>query len=83
MNESRQTKRGKMLLDEDVHRWYDNLFRGSPITAEVNLRRLSLFCEIHGLTANTLVEMAKNDKKKVEDLLFDFVTRMEREGKES
>jgi hypothetical protein len=70
-----------MLLDEDVRRWHDNLSRGSSITAEVYLRRLSLFCEKNGLSARTLVETAKNDRKAVEDLVLDFVTKMEKEGK--
>lgn len=70
-----------MLLDEDVRRWYDNLSRRSQITAEVNLRRLSLFCELHGSSAKTLVGMAKKNRKNVEDLVLDFVTKTEESGK--
>ena len=32
------------LQDEQVGRWLKNLARGSPITAEVALRRLSKLC---------------------------------------
>jgi hypothetical protein len=49
-----QTKREGMLLDPDVRRWYENLARGSPVTAEVGLRRLSLFCERNSTTTRQL-----------------------------
>jgi len=70
-----------MLQDADVKRWYDNLARGSLITAEVRLRRLSLFCEQNSFTATQLITLGKSDRKAVEDLLQDHVTRMETEGK--
>lgn len=75
------TKRERMLLDSDVKRWYDNLARGSPITAEVRLRRLSLFCEQNKMTAKQLIVLGKSDRKAVEDLIQDHVTRMEGQGK--
>jgi hypothetical protein len=70
-----------MLQDLDVKRWYDNVARGSPITAEVRLRRLSLFCEQNGMTAKQLASLGKTSRKTLEDLLQDHVTKMEMEGK--
>jgi len=70
-----------MLRDPDVKRWFDNLARGSPVSAEVALRRLSLFCEQNDVTARQLVELGKGERKTVEDLLQDHVTRMEEQGK--
>jgi len=64
-----QTKREKMLLDESVCMWHDDPHCGSPITAEVNLRSTNLFCESHGLAPGVLAEMAKSNRRKVEDLL--------------
>ena len=42
--------------DPSVRRWYDNLARGSEITADVYLRRLGSFCEQNQLTPSTLIE---------------------------
>jgi len=68
-------------MDEDVRRWHANLYRGSPITAEVNLRRLSLFCEVNGFSPHALARLGKRDKKKAENLILDLVTRMEQDKK--
>jgi hypothetical protein len=38
------TKKAKLLAYPDVQRWYKNVTRGSPVTAEINLRRLGRFC---------------------------------------
>lgn len=72
------TKREDLLQDRDVSRWHDNLARGSPITAEVSLRRLSLFCEQNQTTPKELLGLGR---KSLEDMIQDHVTRMERERK--
>lgn len=69
-----------MLQDPDVKRWYENLARGSPITADVLLRRLNLFCERNNLTAKQLVALGKTSRKTLEDLIQDHITGMERKG---
>ena len=74
------TKSEQMLLDPDVKRWSDNLARGSPITADVRIRRLRIFCEQNNTTAKQLTTLGKNDRKVLEDLLQDHVTRMEKHG---
>jgi len=79
--ESNATKRAKLLEDPDIERWYRNVSRGSPITAEVHLRRLSLFCEQNGLTPKELIDLGRKDRKKLEDMIEDHTTRMESEGK--
>ena len=45
------------------------------------MRRLSLFCELNGFSARAFAEAAKADGKKIENLVLDFVTKMEREEK--
>jgi len=65
----------------DVKRWHTNLARGSPITAEVALRRLSRMCELLDSTPQGIVDMAKRDMKGFQDSLEDLVTRLESEGK--
>jgi hypothetical protein len=45
-----------LLKDPQVRRWYDNVSRASELTAEVNLRRLGLFCKRLHLTPLGLLE---------------------------
>ncbi|MEM3584515.1 MAG: hypothetical protein QW193_04445 [Nitrososphaerales archaeon] len=73
-------KKYRLLANLDVKRWYDNLARGSPITAEVRLRRVNHFCEVHGMTLTELAELAIRDIKTLTDLIEDHVAWMEREG---
>ncbi len=72
------TKKKAILSDKDVRRWYENLARGSPNTAEVYLRRLSLFCEQNKTTPREVLKLAR---KRLEDAVQDHVARMEKEGK--
>jgi hypothetical protein len=72
-----QSKKSRILANPDVKRWYDNVSRGSPITAEARLRRLGKFCEIHYITPIELAELALKDLRAVTDLLEDHITWME------
>jgi len=67
-----------LLKDDNVRRWYENLARGSPITADVYLRRLGLFCKRNNLTPADLVKLGE---RKITELLFDYVSKLEKEGK--
>ena len=75
--------RWKHLLDKDQNfkRWHDNLARGSTITANENARVLYRFLNMHQMTPESMIDQAKQDTRKFEDFLFDFVTRLESEGK--
>ena len=66
-----------MLEDKDVRRWYDNVARGSEITADVYLRRLGAFCDSNSTTP---IELLKLPAKSIQDMLLDLVTRMQKEG---
>ena len=66
-----------LLEDKGVKRWYENRMRGSPVTADVSLRRLGAFCEENGMTPAKLTEM---DEKELFDFLLDFVSSSERKG---
>jgi len=68
----------KLLEDRNIRRWYDNVARGSGVTADVYLRRLGNFCEAHGLTPKQLAAMKPRG---LEALLLDFVGKQERRGK--
>jgi integrase len=67
----------KLLHHEDVRRWYDNLCRGSKVTADVYLRRLGLISETTGTTLQQIVKKAAEDERWAYNFLLDFVTRME------
>lgn len=75
----RLTKKVRLLSNPEVKRWYDNEYRGNPQSAEVNLRRLSKFCDDYQVTPIKLVEIARNEKT-IGDLLQDHVSWMEEKG---
>ena len=66
-----------LLKDPDVRRWYDNLARGSRVTADVYLRRLG------GFTVNQKIdprELLSLSDKEISNLLMDFVSWSEKQG---
>lgn len=74
------TKRTKLFANIDVKRWYDNMARGSHLTAEGRMRRLGRFCELHDMTPANLAELAMKDLRTATDLLEDHITMMESKG---
>ena len=66
-----------LLKDTQVRRWYDNVSRASELTAEVNLRRLGLFCNRLHLTPLRLLE---KQPQEIHSLLVDTVTELEKKG---
>jgi len=60
--------------DPDLKRWYNNLARGSQLTADVRLRRLLYFCRLYHITP---AELATKNLRAVTDLIEDHVTWME------
>jgi hypothetical protein len=72
------TKKDSLLANQDIKRWYDNLARSSPVTAEVKLRKLGKFCENNKITPMELIELGLKSPRAVTDLLEDNVTTMEK-----
>ena len=66
-----------LLKDTQVRRWYDNVSRASELTAEVNLRRLGLFCNRLHLTPLGLLE---KQPQEIHSLLVDTLTELEKKG---
>ena len=60
-NAAKQTKLAKMLTNEHVKRWHDNLARGSPLTAEVRVRRLGAFCSQYKMRPGQIIDKAGKD----------------------
>jgi len=67
--------------DPTFVRWRTNLARGSPITAEVAVRRLGRVCELLDTTPQAMLETAEKGLKGFQDSLEDLVTRLEAERK--
>ncbi len=66
----------KSLLEEkEVERWYNNVARGSVVTADVYLRRLGNFCEAHKTTPK---KFAAKSEKEIYGILLDYVTELEK-----
>ena len=74
-------KYDKYMENPDVERWYKNLARGSVTTAKVYFRRVGLFCEQNNLSPKQLVQLGRENRKQLEDLVQDHVTKMELENK--
>ncbi len=71
------SRKDRMLVHPEIRRWYDNLARGSEITAEVRIRRLDKFCEIHETTPMQLADLGMRDLRTATNLLEDHITWME------
>jgi hypothetical protein len=75
-----ETKKHRLLSTPEIRRWYDNVARGSPVTSEIWLRRLSRFAELCDMTPLELAELAVRDIKAATDLIQDVITKMEENG---
>lgn len=73
----RLSKKEQLLTNPEVKRWYDNLARGSPLTADVRIRRIDLFCSIHQMTPIQVAELGMKDLRMVTNLIEDHITWME------
>jgi len=67
-----------LLDDKAVKRWYDNVARGSIVTADVYLRRLGHFCNDLKITPEKLLEMRENQ---LYNMFLDTVSKLEQEGR--
>ncbi|MEM2825606.1 MAG: site-specific integrase, partial [Candidatus Bathyarchaeia archaeon] len=72
-----RAKYGYLLNDVDVRRWYDNVARGSRVTADVYLRRLGSFCERFNVSPKQLIAMGEGD---LYNMLLDYVSFLEGNG---
>jgi hypothetical protein len=76
----RKARHKLLLSDSSVKRWYNNLARGSIITAENRLRTLGLVCETWGKNPINLLAEAKVDREKFENDLSDFIDSLFAKG---
>lgn len=66
-----------MLADADVRRWYENVARGSKVTADVYLRRFGAFCEHFKTSPGQLVTLSESE---LYNMLLDYVSFLEGDG---
>ncbi|MCP8308969.1 MAG: site-specific integrase, partial [archaeon] len=76
-----ESKYEPIMRDPDVGRWLKNLARGSPVTAEVAVRRISRACELLSKNPKEMVDEAKSNLREFQDSLEDMVARLESEKK--
>jgi hypothetical protein len=67
-----------LLDDADFRRWYENLKRGSVVTAHHWLRRVG---HVHEKFGKSPKQIASMDQKQATDFLLDLVSVLEKEGK--
>jgi len=67
-----------LFKDVSVKRWYDNVARGSSVTADVYLRRLGSFCLHFRKAPKDLLTLSESD---LYSMMLDYVSFMEKSGK--
>jgi len=75
-----KSRHKRLLADPDVRRWYQNIARGSTMTADVRLRRLGVYCERTDMTPREFAQIGIDDVRKAEDILLDYVSFLEKSG---
>jgi len=77
-----KAKHKHLLTDSNVLRWYNNVARGSIITADERLRRLGRFCEVTNNTPTSLIEKKRRSPEDFDNFILDFVEYSLSEKKE-
>ena len=62
-----------------MKRWWENNRARSPLSADVLLRNLGLYCEINATTPDKILNDVRDGSLKAQ--FSDFVRKMEREGR--
>ena len=74
-----KAKYERMLENEKIRRWYENLRAKSVLTATVYRRTLGLYCELQNITPDKIIE--NMEKEEFRNDFMDFVRRLEKDGK--
>ena len=72
-------KHRKLLENTEIKRWWENNRARSPLSADVLLRNLGLYCEINATTPDKILNDARGGDLKAQ--FSDFVRKMEKEVK--
>jgi hypothetical protein len=74
-----QPKHKKLLENTEIRRWWENNRARSPLSADVLLRNVGLYCEINGTSLDRILKDAESGELKKQ--FSDFARRMEKDGK--
>lgn len=74
---NRTSRKDRLLVHPEIRRWHANLARGSVLTADVRIRRLDAFCEMHDMSPMQLADLGMKDLRSATNLLEDHITWME------
>jgi hypothetical protein len=72
-----ESEYSSLLENAKIRRWYENISRGSRVTADVYLRRLGYFCNRFKLSPERMLDL---DDEKLQDFLSDAITNLEKEN---
>jgi integrase len=78
LKEERPPKPSKLLDLKQVKLWHDNLMQDSEVTARNYLSWLNIYCRKRELDPLQLIEEAKEDFKKCQDELQDYINNLRR-----
>ena len=76
-----QTRHKKLLENERINDWYENLKASSNLTADVYLRNLGLWLEWIRENPDNVIDLAKNDLEKFRKKIMRQIRTMEGDGK--
>jgi hypothetical protein len=68
---------GRLLEDPQISTWYENVSRGSRITADVYLRRFGSILEEKNLSPHDLLKLERGE---LFNPLLDLISKIEEEG---
>lgn len=74
-----QPKHKKLLENAEIKRWWENNRARSPLSADVLLRNIGLYCEVNNTSPEGILEDAESGELKRQ--FSDFARKMERDGK--
>ncbi len=72
-------KHKELLKDTKVRNWYESMRARSPISADVWLRNLGLYCLLNNTIPDAIIRDAET--KKLKDQFTAFVRDLEKKGK--
>lgn len=75
-----ENKYRELLNDPEIKRWYENLARGSLITADERLRRLGRICLLVNKTPLQLIQEKKKHPSNFDNFVFDLVSSYLKQG---
>src|SRR5208282_3396888 len=78
MKDLSRSKYKDLLEDKDFRRWYDNVTRGSLVTAQEWFRRMGFVCAQFETSPQ---KIAKMSKKQAPEFLLDVIGALEKEGR--